>query len=173
MVSGTKRVALAVGLVALLATLGTVGLTSPLETARAQSGSRLCGAFWYTQVEDPTNDNTLTWFTVGQVIEIDHDNSDCSAYTYISYGAEPDIAAYRVSHPEIPKFLQDIHDWTHEELKNWKCEEFAQKVVVPPNGEKALAGGQDWPAGDPDPCNHMERTVHTTKTVARFWFKHL
>lgn len=171
--SSTKRTALAAGLVTLLATLGVFGLTSPLETASAQSGSRLCGAFWYTQVEDPTNGNKVTWFTVGQVIEIEKDGGTCGSYSYIYSAAEPDIAAFRVTHPEVPEFLLNVHNWTHETIRDWTCEAFAQQIPVPPNGEEVLAGGQDWPAGDPDPCNYMTRTAHTEKTVARFWFKHL
>jgi hypothetical protein len=62
------KTALAAGLVAALAILGLAA--GPFTTASAQTNSRVCGVFWYTQVPDPTNDNKPTWFTLGVTEEV-------------------------------------------------------------------------------------------------------
>jgi hypothetical protein len=72
---GRRKLGLAAGLVIALAGLG---LATPLTTATAQNGSRVCGMFWYTRVPDSSNDNKLTWFTLGVTQEIDDESENCA-----------------------------------------------------------------------------------------------
>jgi hypothetical protein len=160
---GKRRLTLVTGLVTALAALG---LATPLTTATAQTNSRVCGTFWYTQVPDPTNDNKPTWFTLGVAYELEKSDS-CDEKSY-RRGATPDIQAFRRAYPDLPLAFNKGERWVASKIDDVTCEDFAKYIAQPPHGETITGRGQNWPAGDPDPCQSWTRN-----TSNLFWFKHL
>jgi hypothetical protein len=158
------KTALAVGLVTALAALGLAA--GPFTTASAQTNSRVCGVFWYTQVPDPTNDNKLTWFTLGVAIET-NTRDYCDRFDHKKV-ASPDLVAFRKSFPNLPLTLGKGERWEVSGIDKVTCEDFATRIAQPPNGEEILDRGQNWPVGDQDPCLSWERGEENL-----FWFKHL
>jgi len=161
---GRRRLGLAGGLVIALA---AVGLAGPLTTATAQTGSRVCGVFWYTQVPDSTNDNKLTWFTLGATEEIDDVWDDCSKGVEKKFPT-PDIESFRKVYPGIPASVDHVESWVVSGIDKVTCQDFATYIAKPPNGEEILDRGQNWPVDDADPCEYWERYRSNL-----FWFKHL
>jgi hypothetical protein len=158
------KTALAVGLVTALATLGLA--TGPLTTASAQTNSRVCGVFWYTQVPDPTNDNKLTWFTLGVTEEVK--KSDHCGERNHKWGETPDLVTFWNTFPDLPRAFGVGEQWEFRDITHVTCEDFATHIAQPPGGEKILDRGQNWPADDPDPCQSWDRNAPNS-----FWFKHL
>jgi hypothetical protein len=64
--------------------------------------------------------------------------------------------------------LDHAKSWTAREIDKVTCEDFATYIAQPPNGEEITGRGQNWPVGDPDPCQSWERNQYNW-----FWFKHL
>jgi hypothetical protein len=161
---GRRKLGLTTGLVIALATLG---LAVPLTTATAQSGSRVCGVFWYAQLPDSSNGNKQTWFTLGMAEEIDMEEYTCETDVDEKY-PKPDLAFFRRAYPGIPASVDQAESWVVSRIDRVTCEDFAEYIAKPPNGAEILGRGQNWPVGDADPCQYWERSYSNP-----FWFKHL
>jgi hypothetical protein len=163
---GRRKLGLASGLVIALIALATLGLTGPLTTATAQSGARVCGVFAYTQLPDSTNDNKLTWFTLGAAEKIDKEENNCEA-TEKTY-TQPDVKSFRARFPEIPASVEQAKSWVVRGIDKVTCEDFGKYIAHPPKGEPILGWGPYWLYYDVDPCVYMD-----LKESNSFWFKHL
>ena len=116
---------------------------------------------------DSTNDNKSTWFTLGVATEIDQFWFSCEK-KISEEDQKPLFEDFKAAYPGIPDFLGHVEGWTASRINKVTCEDFAKYIAQPPNGEEILDRGQDWPVGDPDPCNSWER-----ENNHGFWFKHL